>query len=736
MKIRFTTENFPSSMTVKEDSGLPWGCVVQPYAPLDNESKNQLHLSEIARCENCFAYINSYVTFSRKKWRCNICGERNDVTERYATSDNRMQLPELKENCLDFIVEDPNNPQTPEKNSHDSEQSSDTLSAQNTGGVYDPSDLSNVPIFIAVVELTGPSDFLSLVKSGLTAALEALPPCTLFGLITYSNRIGVFDLRSSIPHVQHLHIPFDPYTEPSLSLDEIFPLSYFLVRVDEFLSNITSGIESLSSIASSNVTSERGLGSTIKLLLSSLTSSYQSINARISVFMSGTPNYGMGELEIYHEPKSSTDLSPQTNFYREEAIVAARAGIGIDMYVVKGIRDTQGHTPEIGLRSLKFLTSFTGGNLVLYSSANNSSLPQDVYRHLSKSQALHGLLRIRTSKDFCVSESYGHFFPDENFENLYHLSLCDHYRSFAFDFELSSPNAFMDDYLQPCIQVAFAYTELPSGCVSSHLVRKLRVCTVRCGIGHNPTQLYKGADPDPILTLLTHKIIRASLDESRSEGKLLLQDWLLVFLKNYQKHFDKTSYGHRAIVEQNPNNSNAIGEFFDVSFSKFGNLKTLPRLVFALIKSKLLAMDATTDDCIYFQSICCGLDPQFLHRVIYPMMSSFGAPNNLSSQQLPLSRSSIESGGRIFLIDAFAVICVYYSESASELPFPPPKDSMIRKTLTSLKGDRPLTPDVLMIQCNTPQDMYFQMFLIEEETPTGGSYTQFLQYLLKQLDTF
>lgn len=46
------------------------------------------------------------------------------------------------------------------------------------------------PIYIALVDLTCSLDFLELIKSGLLAALEAVPPASQFGLITFSHKVN------------------------------------------------------------------------------------------------------------------------------------------------------------------------------------------------------------------------------------------------------------------------------------------------------------------------------------------------------------------------------------------------------------------------------------------------------------------------------------------------------------------------------------------------------------------
>ena len=56
-------------------------------------------------------------------------------------------------------------------------------------------DLPAQPICLALIDLTCGADFLELVKSGLLAALEAVPSAGLFGLITFSTKVRVMLLH-------------------------------------------------------------------------------------------------------------------------------------------------------------------------------------------------------------------------------------------------------------------------------------------------------------------------------------------------------------------------------------------------------------------------------------------------------------------------------------------------------------------------------------------------------------
>ena len=47
------------------------------------------------------------------------------------------------------------------------------------------------PVYLALVDLCCDEEFLELVRSALLAALEALPPSAVFGLVTFSDKVGV-----------------------------------------------------------------------------------------------------------------------------------------------------------------------------------------------------------------------------------------------------------------------------------------------------------------------------------------------------------------------------------------------------------------------------------------------------------------------------------------------------------------------------------------------------------------
>ncbi|KAA3456986.1 60S ribosomal protein L11-like [Gossypium australe] len=60
------------------------------------------------------------------------------------------------------------------------------------------------------------------------------------------------------------------------------------------------------------------------------------------------------------------------------------------------------------------------------------------YRMLSRSYAFNCVLRLRTSTEFKPGHSYGHFFPDPQYENVQHIIYCDSFATYAYDFDFAN----------------------------------------------------------------------------------------------------------------------------------------------------------------------------------------------------------------------------------------------------------------------------------------------------------
>ncbi|KAI5666732.1 hypothetical protein M9H77_16585 [Catharanthus roseus] len=724
MAVRATVVRFPENQEMLESCGLPWGVTVSPFATRDENGNPPAYGSAghlLPRCENCWAYYNTYCEQEQWAWTCALCGTLNGLTsEAIARYSLPQSCPETMSSFIDLELP-----------------------------LEETEEMQPRPVYVAAVDLSSSEEFLELTKSALLAALEALGPGSLFGLATFSHKLGLYEVQGPIPLVKNVFIPPDSDSSLPIELEDVMPLSSFLAPLDTCKDRIASALETLRPTTSwerSTAAGQgldgvllggRGFGVAMEALLNYLGSEYGNTYAlaRIFAFLSGPPDYGAGQLDTrrYGEQYASKGedadralLPEQTPFYKDMAAVAVQSGVCVDIFAV-----TNEYTD---LASLKFLSIESGGSLFLYSNTDNSTLPQDMYRMLSRPYAFNCVLRVRASSEFRVGHSYGHFFPDPQYENVQHIICCDSFATYAYDFEFTGFSRHTSEL--PMLQIAFQYTvvvppeELSDSSSTSSsrnkhsLKRRLRIRTLQFGTARNFNEIYDSVDPEVVLSILVHKVILASLEQGVREGRMLLHDWLVILTAQYNDVCKIVQFDHKGPTTVN----------IDVSFSQCPQLQPLPRLVFALLRNPLLRFHEEgvhPDYRIYLQCLFSALDPSSLHRAVYPMLTSFATPDKQAFPRHSLSRAAlITSGSPIFFLDAFTTLIVFYSSTADPtLPFPPPQDCLLRNTINKLKQEQSITPKLMFIRGGQDDATVFENYLIEEQDVEGSGFTSVMGFV-------
>lgn len=590
--------------------------------------------------------------------------------------------------------------------------------------------LHGLPLYIALVDGTGTGDWMELVKTGLLAAVEALPPYSLFALAVFTaDKVGLFDMRRDVPSLLQAYV--DPSRgEVEVALADTLPLSDFLVPIGEFKENISIAVESLTALVPVEGREQpekyRAFGPATAAFLDYLGSFEGGFaSCRVMAFLAGPPvlpeGSGVGSVDpgrlIKLVGRDAELLLPSTSFYREEAERAVKAGVCIDLFVISNL--------YADLASLKFLSTKTGGKLMLYESAVNCTLPQDMYRFLSRPQAAQGLLRLRTSTEIKPAIYYGNLFADPTYSNLYHVVGCDDFYSVAVDFEFEDSSGFtLGGGNGPVIQLAFAYTTCVAGGAEGDrpvVRRKLRICNVRVDTSLHVKEVYRSANPDVIMSLMAHKIFRASLDEGVAEARLLLQDWLCILLAKFNEATKADR--HRGEIT--------------LSFVGYDGLFHLQRYVYGLLKHNVLASENVhPDERIFLQSFFGSLQPHFLLNAIYPTLSSYTDESTPAEPICFLSRETLEaSHAPIFLMDAFTAIHVHCKDPHL-LPWPPSQQSILRNRVQELKTSRHITPLVTFSKTGEPAARHVMAGLIEDLPGDSLTYYHFLERVKLDLERF
>ncbi|KAI3798389.1 hypothetical protein L1987_33664 [Smallanthus sonchifolius] len=205
MAVRATVSRFPADADSLESSGMLWGVAVTPFATKDENGNSPVYGSNghlIPRCDNCWAYYNTYCEQERWAWTCSLCGTLNGLS---TDASARYSLPNsAPDNTSSFI-----DLELPLEGSEEE-------------------DIQARPVYVAAVDLASSEEFIELTKSALLAALEALAPGSLFGLATISHKIGLYDVQGPIPVIKNVFISPDYDGTLPVELEDAMPLFSFL----------------------------------------------------------------------------------------------------------------------------------------------------------------------------------------------------------------------------------------------------------------------------------------------------------------------------------------------------------------------------------------------------------------------------------------------------------------------------------------------------------------------------
>lgn len=106
MAVRATVSRFPIDPEAQEAGGIPWGVTVSPFATKDENGNPPVYGSDghlLPRCENCWAYFNTYCELDQWAWNCSLCGTLNGLTSQcIARYSHPQSCPEMMSSFIDL----------------------------------------------------------------------------------------------------------------------------------------------------------------------------------------------------------------------------------------------------------------------------------------------------------------------------------------------------------------------------------------------------------------------------------------------------------------------------------------------------------------------------------------------------------------------------------------------------------------------------------------------------------
>ena len=221
--VRLTTRRVPENASQKERAGLPFAVVVQPFRPLparrDGSRAEPIANAPLARCGECFGYVNGFCGLERDGWICILCGtfsywdsgNPRDAAgrHRYRRNPDRHLLPEIAEAEYEVEVE--------------------------REIIASPSEIPPPgwgPTWVFLVDVAAPEEALRATRRALLAALDAAPPDASFGLVAFSDRVGLYDLSATCACVRNVAIS-ERTGRACVALEDAVPLARLLAPVSD-----------------------------------------------------------------------------------------------------------------------------------------------------------------------------------------------------------------------------------------------------------------------------------------------------------------------------------------------------------------------------------------------------------------------------------------------------------------------------------------------------------------------
>jgi len=240
-RVRFTTRKVPENPSVKDRAGLPFGVLVQPHLPRSRDGTDAVsdascsdvppvvRAEDVARCSECFGYVNGYCGFERDGWICVLCGTfsywpgPSSHRTRYRRNPRRNDLPEIRGRDLDMEIAVEHIP----------------FDARNPIGT--------APAYVVLLDLTAKEDVLEMMRSAVLAAMEAAGEHAVFGVACFDETLTLLEFSSvDTPALKKISVSRKTGAV-AVPLEDVMDIENFLVPIKTHKEAISAAVEALAS---------------------------------------------------------------------------------------------------------------------------------------------------------------------------------------------------------------------------------------------------------------------------------------------------------------------------------------------------------------------------------------------------------------------------------------------------------------------------------------------------------
>ncbi|XP_074319619.1 protein transport protein SEC24 B-like [Silene latifolia] len=709
--MRCTISQIPCTSDILTTSGMQLALLVQPFA-LPHPSEEPIQVVDFGeggplRCARCKGYVNPFMKFidQGRRFICNLCGFTDETPRDYQCNlgpDGRRrdadERPELCRGTVEFV-------------------------ASKEYMVREPMPA----VFFFLVDVS-----MNAVKTGATAAacsaikqvIGDLPEGhrTMVGIATFDSTIHFYNLKRALQQPLMLIVPDiqDVYTP--LETDVV-------VQLSECRQHLELLLESIPTMFQSNMTADSAFGAAVKAAFLAM----KSTGGKLLVFQSVLPSAGIGALsarEAEGRANVSTGdkevhklLQPADKTLREMAIELAEYQVSVDVFLT-----TQSY---VDIASISVVPKTTGGQVYYYfpfsALSDTAKLYNDLRWNVSRPQGFEAVMRVRCSQGLQVQEYMGNFC--KRIPTDVDLPAVDCDKTIVVTLK-------HDDKLQEGTECSFQCAILYTTVYGQ---RRIRVMTLSLPCTSGLPNLFRSADLDTQFTCFLKQAASEISTTPLPQVRDRVTNHCVGILHSYRKFCSAVQSPGQLILPE--------------------ALKLLPLYTLALTKSTGLKTDGRIDDRSFWMSYISFVSAPLAVPLVYPRLISV---HDLSSEEsdgsvippsLPLSSEQIKYEGIYLLengldalihvgnsVDPNVLLQLFGVSSVDQIPtqfvLEQYENSLSKKfneVINEIRRQRCSYLRLQICRSGDPSGMLFMSYMIEDKTPMGLSYVEFLVHIHRHI---
>ncbi|KNA05597.1 hypothetical protein SOVF_188880 [Spinacia oleracea] len=711
--MRCTINQIPCTADLLGTSGMQLALLVQPLT-LPHPSEEPIQVVDFGeggpvRCSRCKAYINPFVKFidQGRRFICNFCGVTDETPRDYLCNlgpDGRRRdaddRPELCRGTVEF-------------------------NAPKEYMVRDPMPA----VFFFLIDVS-----MNALQTGATAAacsainqvIADLPegPRTMVGIATFDSTIHFYNLKRAsqqplmliVPDVQDVYTPLE---------------TDVIVRLSECRQQIELLLESIPTMFQSNMTADSALGAAIKAAFLAM----KNTGGKLLVFQSVLPSVGIGALSAREaEGRNNTSvgdkeahrlLQPADKTLKEMAIEFAEFQVCVDFFIT-----TQSY---VDVASISVIPKTTGGQVYYYypfsAVSDTAKLCNDLRWNVTRPQGFEAVMRVRCSQGLQVQEYSGNFCKRIPTDVDLPAIDCDK----ALMVSLKHDDK-LQDGAECAFQCALLYTTV-------YGQRRIRVSTLSLTCTSVLSNLFRSADLDTQFACFMKQAAVGVPTTPLLQVREQVTNHCVNILHSYRKFCANLSVstGGQLILPE--------------------ALKLLPLYALALIKSIGLRTDVRTDDRSFWITSVSSLSTPSAVPLVYPRMfavdhlGSYEMDGSIIPPVIPLSSEHVSDEGIYLLengenalvyvgtsVDPSILQCLFDTTSIDEVPtqfvlqqYDNSLSKKFNEVVNEIRRQRCSYLRFKLCKKGDALGTLFFSYMVEDKTPTGLSYVEFLVHIHRQI---